>query len=345
MKKPYLKQLGTLVILGAIMMLWMTRGKVDDIYAVMRTMDQRWLALGALSLMSYLSLEAVAFQRLLYVLGEPRSFWHCLHYACADFFFSNVTPGGAGGQPGQYAAMTQDGLSAPVTLLALFAFNLIYHLILLGWVLGGVLTGMGSMLWRLTWLRVLLVVGVLAQGYFVVQFLLLLFWPKASRFLLETALRGGRRWRGLAFIAKREESLREKHALYEQLSGDLKKHWARLVLPCLWIVPMLAASYSIGFAVYCSLGGGELSWGRFILLQGLATVATESLPLPAGVGAVESSHGLLYQALLGVEKGLVLVGCTRLLWCYGGLLFAGVGMILFQYLRGKCGSKVNRLFI
>lgn len=182
MKKPYLKQLGTLVILGAIMMLWMTRGKVDDIYAVIRTMDQRWLALGALSFVSYLSLEAVAFQHLLYMLGEPRSFWRCLHYACADFFFSNVTPGGAGGQPGQYAAMTQDGLSAPVTLLALFAFNLIYHLILLGWVLGGVIAGMGSMLWRLTWLRVLLVAGVLAQGYFVVQFLLLLFCPKLRGF-------------------------------------------------------------------------------------------------------------------------------------------------------------------
>ncbi|NLY08334.1 MAG: flippase-like domain-containing protein [Tissierellia bacterium] len=289
----------------------------------------------------YLSFESLAYKGLLNRLGENTTFFRSLGYSMSDFLFSSITPGGSGGQPGQFYFMVKDGMSPSNSVFSLFPFNMVYHICLI--VIGAIaiITGAMNVIADVNLIKILIIYGLLAQLLMVIWLSLALHSKRVLPIIVKTFFNIARKVPFLKRLANKEAECNEHMEQYKVNGQWLKRNPATALKLAFWIMGMLFFSYSVPYFIYRGLGYAQLNWIQFVLLQGLVVIALESIPIPGGVGVAEHTFTGVYSAITISGGGFALMILTRAVNLYGGMLFGILGIAILALSWNKNDIKLR----
>lgn len=91
----------------------------SELAIIIKNVDLKFALIAILSMLVYLTCEAINIGRMLKALGEKSQFFKNFKYALIGFFFSAITPAASGGQPMQIYFMYKDKINVANSTLAL----------------------------------------------------------------------------------------------------------------------------------------------------------------------------------------------------------------------------------
>lgn len=339
MQKQGKKLFSVVLISLLIIIILYKKSDPKNLREILLSANKKYLILAALSFLMYSMMEAVSFQYLLKKFGYKIRLTRTWGYAMSDFFFSTITPGGSGGQPGQLFFMARDNISPGACMMSLFPFNLVYHV----WL---IIYSVFAMIWlkeNLVWnslLRPFIVYGILAQLLFVLVLALLIFNESIIIRIKDSLFRLLEKIKWIKNLDEKKARVDNEINEYAHCVHLLKGHSKMFIALAPLIFLMLFFSYSVSYWVYRSLGYHELTWAHMILIQSLIIVAVESVPIPGSVGIVEAGMLGVYNNLVPDSNAFAWMFLTRSLSFYFGLILGGIkvsSMKKENFRRGRKG--------
>lgn len=295
--------------------------------------ENSYLLLGIGFVIIFVCSESVIIYRLMCTVKFRISMLLCLKYSFIGFFFSAVTPSATGGQPMQIYYMKRDGIDVATSSVVLIIITIVYKLVLM---LLSVVFGIAEFSYiadKLGNIWILILFGMLANIMFV-AFLLVAIYKQS--FAVKTV---GKLilWLGKMHIIKnRDKSLKKALCAlkkYDKSAGYIKDN--RMMLLEVFVITTIQrlAMFSVTYLVYKAFGLEGHSFLQIVALQTLIALAADSLPLPGGIGATESSFLILYKDIFG--KHLILPGMLLSRGIsYYALIFMSAVVTLFAHLLG-----------
>lgn len=177
--------------------------------------DIRFVAIGFACMFLFVNCEAANIRLLMGTFGKKVPYWRSLSYAFTDFYFSAITPSATGGQPMQLYYMVRDGFGAAHSSFSLLATAAVYQMTVL--VYGCVMVGanLSFVMGQGRFIRLLLVFGVLVNGFCSGLILLIIFHGLlAEKTML--CIAGGLSRAGI--IKNRKRAIRKVEGLIDEYS-------------------------------------------------------------------------------------------------------------------------------
>lgn len=340
-RKSWLKVLGVFGA-GAVATAFFFKSAPPHSLAILRGAQLWDLGLAILFFLFYLLCEGATFRDLLRVQGEKVSLSRSTGYALADVFFSNISPGGSAGQPGQFFYMARDGIAPATCMMSLTVFNLFYHLAMVGLVLLGLLLGHGSRMMAVGAMGWLVPLGTMAQILFILFQGGLCFAPRIFTRLVLSLYHRLVKVRLFSRLKKKEAMLYEQIDLFRRAGEELRSHPRMMVTSGLGALGVLVFLYATTAFVARSLGVKDLGFFDLILIQAILRIAVESLPLPGSVGASEASLIAVGSLYMGPDRAFGWMFLSRLVSFYLGL-FLGAVAVAFMRRRRVPTRKASSL--
>lgn len=306
----------------SMLLLWKKQNG-PDVLPILLQMKPDYLMMAVCAFFLYLLMEALAFRYLLRLQGYQLSIMRGVGYSLADVFFSNISPGGSAGQPGQFYYMHRDGISSGDCMMSLTAFNSMYHLAMLLLVLLGIFTGMLSWVSSIVGMRVILWFGILCQIIFVIFQCSVMFSKKILPACVLKVFHTLKKHPRLNRWAKKEDRVNENIRQYKEFGEYLKQNPRIFLVILVYVTAMLFFINVISYFLYRALGFHQLSFLDLLSLQAIIRIAVESLPLPGGVGVSESSFLAMYSYFMPAPMAFGWMVSTRLITFFLGLLLGG----------------------
>ncbi|NLN97937.1 MAG: flippase-like domain-containing protein [Eubacteriaceae bacterium] len=317
-----------------------------DLKSILLRFQWPYLFVAAMSFVFYLLSETFAFSYLLKVNGHKIPVGRIFGYTLHDYFFSTITPGGSGGQPGQFYAMQRDRIPPAHCLTTLFTFNAVYHIAMLFIAVWAMTMGATQMVAKIPAMKMLTVYGIGAQILFVALLTALLLTEDLVPKGIFLFFHGIRRIPLLKKFACTQEKLQQQCEEYQVSSAFIKSNPIVFLKTFIYILPMLLFFYAIPYCLYRGLGYHHLGLWQMIAIQSVAVVALESVPLPGSVGVGELSLTAVYALIIPLPEAFVLMFLTRALHLYFGLLLSAIGVLTMKekpILReGKSLKKLDK---
>lgn len=323
--KSWMKVLGVFGA-GAVATAFFFKGAPAHSLRILQGANLFDLGLAVLFFLLYLLCEGATFRDLLGVQGEKVSLSRSTGYALADVFFSNISPGGSAGQPGQFFYMARDGIAPATCMMSLTVFNLFYHVAMVGLVLLGFLLGHGSRIMAVGPMGWLVPLGTAAQILFILFQGGLCFAPRIFTRLVLSLYRRLVKVRLFSRLTKKEAMLYEQIDLFRRAGEELRSHPRMMVNSGLGALGVLICLYATTAFVARSLGVVDLGFFDLILIQAILRIAVESLPLPGSVGASEASLIAVGSLYMGPDRAFGWMFLSRLVSFYLGLLLGGLAV-------------------
>lgn len=320
------KKLALVLFFSLLSIIILANKQGFDIFKNVKEMNIEFLFLAGASFLMYLLMESLAFKYLLNKFGYLPKLKRTFYYAASDFFASSISPGGSAGQPVQYMAMTGDNISTADTVMSLFSYNAVYHVMML--LLAGVtiITGEANFIHEIPALKIMCIYGTCAQLFFVCVLVCLMFskrkFPKIIKGIFEFL------WK-FEFFKKRlgDRDALDKHFEEQKMAGKyLKEHPIIFIRLMMYILPLLIFYYSVPYCVFKGFGV-DLGYIHAVSAQFITMLAIESIPLPGGVGVVELGASSVYD-LFAPGMGFVVMVFSRTFNFYFGLLIGGLTVSL-----------------
>ncbi|MDO5713867.1 MAG: lysylphosphatidylglycerol synthase transmembrane domain-containing protein [Tissierellia bacterium] len=338
-KKNLYKVLGVLVVsLLSMVFLWQ-KSQGEHLGMILKSINPIFLLAGGGAFFVYLSMEALAFRYLLKNQGYDISIWRGIGYTLSDSFFSNISPGGSAGQPGQFYYMHRDGISSAACMMSLVAFNSMYHVGMLIIMVFAYFIGATSFVLEVKGMKAMVIFGILCQVFFVLFQCGMMFSNRFLPNMVRKFFKIVKKYPKLHKISEKEEDFLEQVDLYQSYGKSFKERPMIFVRVLLYDIVLLVALYSVSYWVYRGLGFQQYSILEIIALQSVITIAVESLPLPGGVGVSEGSLLAIYSQLIPSSYAFGWMLVTRSLSFYTGLVFGGIVVFSMKKLFFK--EEVN----
>lgn len=307
--------------------------------------DKLWLLTAFAAAGLFLCCEGCNLARLLRASGcEAVGIKNGLHYACAGFFFSAVTPSASGGQPMQLYRMHRDGVDFARGSLALLGEFLSFQAASTALAAAGFLFQRRFLAEELGGGQYFLLAGMGLNLLAAALALLLIVRPGAAGRLAELAVRLVSR-----FSRKRgrqaEAFLSSQLAEYGNGAAQLRRNPVLIAKTLATTLLQLAAMYGVTYLAYRAMGFDTWSFLQVTALQAVLSVSVSVLPLPGAVGVSEGVFLLLFQAAApGSAAGAFMI-LSRTAGFYfpvaaTGILTAALGM--FPVKAGVSGEEAGR---
>jgi hypothetical protein len=277
--------------------------ELPEIIRDLKMASPKWIALGAVAAIFFVSGESVIIHYMLRVLDQKTSFLRCLKYSFIGFFFCYITPSSTGGQPMQMFHMKRDkikiGYSTLIMLLITIAYKSVLILLALGFLVFNfnvVEQYAGDMKW-------LIVLGFVLNLAFIAALLLVFIKPIWARALgiktvgLLTKLR----------IMKRKNKDKYTEKLisicdtYAMGADYIKKNLSVVFNVFVLTAVQRICLFSITWIVYRAYGLDQTSFVDILTLQIMIGVAVEMLPLPGAAGISEGCFLLTFTEIFGMK--------------------------------------------
>ena len=302
--------------------------------------DIRFVAIGFACMFLFVNCEAANIRLLMGTFGKKVPYWRSLSYAFTDFYFSAITPSATGGQPMQLYYMVRDGFGAAHSSFSLLATAAVYQMTVL--VYGCVMVGanLSFVMGQGRIIRLLLVFGVLVNGFCSGLILLIIFHGLlAEKTML--CIAGGLSRAGI--IKNRKRAIRKVEGLIDEYSRGgayLRQYPLAAVRIFIHSAVQLTAFYLVPYWA-CRALGISASAKDFLALQAILSLAVTAVPLPGSVGASEGSFLVLYRTLLGAGQSFSVMLLSRGISFYAMLCISGLATAFLQFARrGKSASPV-----
>jgi uncharacterized protein (TIRG00374 family) len=292
---------------------------------------------GGIGLMFLFELCETTCTRLILGALETRTtFFRCLTYSFAGFYFSSITPAASGGQPAQIYCMNQDGIPVAHGTLDMLIIAIFYQTVTLLYAFAALVFFPGML--RVFGVGAGLLLGIGITVLFLLTLVMLAFlWVPSFAIRPAGAV--------LAFfsrihIVKDLSAARKKldHQLeqYQQGAALIKRR--PILIPALFgiMVVQLTALYLVPYMVYSSFGMSNAGVFEFLAVQSLLSLAVYCVPLPGAAGVSEAVFLRVYARLFGAAGVAPALVLSRGISCYGFLLLMGVLTAVIQvYKRRK----------
>lgn len=293
-----------------------------QLFQSMRLANGWYLLAGCVAMCLFSLGEAANIYNGFSIMKTPVSFWLCIKYAVAGFFFSSITPSASGGQPMQVYYMHKDHIPVAKGSLALLLELISYQIATIGIALVGIFLKWDFLSSQTGSLKYLFAAGLLLNLLLLLLIAIAVFSKKLIHSLMRFVVKVVsfvQRKDGAEFYQKAERMVEE----YQQSAVYIRKNKRKMGRMLLVSFLQIAALHSVVFWVYRSFGFYEYGFLDVVLLQAVLFITVSALPLPGTVGVGESGFLLLYKTLFpGAYLGS------------GMLLSRGINLYLYVIVTG-----------
>ena len=320
-----------LVIASIIAVIWIafSNSELENAWEALEHLNPVWV-LGILGCwFAYMFFDALSVWAYLRQEGFGIGIWRCVNATLIGFYYSNITPSSAGGQPMQVNSLRKAGIpvgygTMAATIRLLCNQFVICLLSMVFWLMNRefVLRQLGDAVWlcRLGWLInfVTVPLGLMAvyQRNLIQRIALWAIHLAARIHLIKN--------QGAA-VAVTTEVLDTYHTALM----DLTRKPGRLILQILCSCLSLTGLISSIFFVYHAFGFSGTPWYQLITVSFLLFISACYTPLPGASGAQEGGFLLYYQGIIPGDR----IGLALLIWrffTYYMFLIVGVFTVVLD---------------
>ena len=308
--KKWLSFLFIILSIGAVFLIAFGNQELENAWEAFARMDMLWL-LGVFGCwLVYTVFDGLNYWAYLRAQGFSISVGRAVNVALIGFYYSNITPSAAGGQPMQVNSMRKAGIPVGYGTMAVtirFITNQ-FMIFFLGFTLfllnrDFVYQQLGGAMW---WVRF----GWLINFGSVPLVLLAAF----KRNWMQALLRGLIRLLVKLHLTKDPDLLTAKVSetldTYHTALHDLIRHPGQIVIQfTLSMISLLGLGFTVVF-VYHAFGQQGTPWYQLLTISFLLYVSAAATPLPGASGAQEGGFLLYYRGLF--TEGII--GLALLVW-------------------------------
>lgn len=287
----------------------------ENLKEVFFSMNKKYLFYAMIFFMLFRFMEAIGLYKMFRNFGQRVKMKNCINYSVLRYFFSQLTPSGGGGQPGQFYFMIRDGIKANKALSVIVPFNIMYHFSLSAFGIISLTTGLRHVIFDEK-LKLLFCFGLFVQ--FIMFLAIILAFVKSdilSRIIIAIVYRIRnipileRFYRDPQFIIENIESIK---ANVMSIVGDKKKFLKLFLLQA----AMLFFYYGMTYFTYRAMGFTNYGILDITRAQSLITVAVEFIPTPGAAGFSEFMMFTAYNRLISQDMALNWMMVNRFLNLY-----------------------------
>ncbi|MBR7000121.1 MAG: flippase-like domain-containing protein [Lachnospiraceae bacterium] len=331
-KAGYIFHVSVILVITALILYFMFRG--DDakrIICHLKKARKPWIVLGAALMLVFIFIESVQLKVMFDGMKQKISWWRCFLLSNVEYFFAQITPGAAGGQPIQMIYMTRFGVDVLVGALACMMIAVWYKAAFLTIFIIALIFRPNLVLSSIRRVPILFSIGVLFQLISVFFLWIGIFRPKAATALVGKIIGLGAK---LHIVKNPEAANRKAQAsisMYHYGSGYLRDNKMVVFRMFLYTVVQRLAYFSVTFCVAKALGVGHVDWLSVVAVQAILSLSVDMLPIPGAAGAnelvfVNLQRKLFTPALMGA--GLLL---NRGITYYFLMISCGIFTILANF--------------
>ena len=298
-----------------------------------------YLCAAAVMMFCFIFFEGLAIIVICRAFGYRIRGYNGFAYSATDLYFSAITPSATGGQPACAYFMVKDGIPGVVTTVALLINLMVYSFSIV--TIGAVVFVLRPSVFANfnTLSRILIILGAVVQGAFVVFFYLLV---RHER-LLSGICRGTVRLLGklhlLHNIAEKEKKLDAVFEDYRERAALITGHKKTILKAFLF--NLIQRSSQIAVSVFCFLATGG-TWDRafdIFATQSYAVLGSNCVPIPGAMGV--SDYLMLdgFGQWMGEEAATSLELLSRSVSFYACILICGI-VALLKFIQIKRRKNV-----
>ena len=336
-KAGFILQILIIILIAALTFHKMFHGEdAREIIRCLRRAKKCWIAIGALLMVFFVFAEAVQLRILFRGMGQKISLFRCYLLSNIEFFFAQITPGAAGGQPIQMIYMGRFGVDMLVGALACMVIAVLYKAAFLLIFLVTLLLRPKLVLSTISRVPVLFSFGVIFQLLSIFFLTLCIFRPVWASALLEKIIRLGVK----LHIVKHPDRARAKAKysveMYRNGSKFLKEHKWVVARMFLYTVLQRLAYFSVTFCVAKALHVRHADWLGIVAIQVILSLSVDALPLPGAAGANEAVFLRIQERWFHTEERLgAALLLNRGLTYYFLLICCGAFTVCANFMRKK----------
>ena len=307
----------------------------DEFMASIGGASPWWIAAAALSMIAYISFEAVALLCILREFGRRLNPFRGLVYSSADIYFSAITPSATGGQPASAYFMHCDGISGTLAAVVLLGNLLMYSCSTVG--VGIISTAIAPLtLTRFSvFSRILIIAGFSVQVALLLLIILIIKKEKII-FSLGAAIVT---FLGKIRIIKDPEEKKKKiaHSMEEYREHAAFLSGKKKMMGKVLIFNMLQRIFQILVTVftYLALGNPAHDAVKVFSLQTYTSIGAYCIPIPGSMGVTDYLMLDGFSSVIADENMIVNFELlSRTLSFYSCIFICGM-IVFFSYLFGK----------
>jgi len=266
----------------------MFRGKdAKRIIYCLKNAKKGWIVLAASMMLVFTFVESVQLKVMFDGMKQKISWWRCFLLSNVEYFFAQITPGAAGGQPIQMVYMTRFGVDVLVGALACMMIAVWYKAAFLTIFIVALIFRPNLVLGSIRRVPILFSIGVLFQLISVFFLWIGIFRPKAATALVHKIIRLGAK----LHLVKDEAASRRKAetsiTMYHYGSEYLRNNKMVVFRMFLYTIIQRLAYFSVTFFVAKALGVRHVDWLSVVAVQAILSLSVDMLPIPGAAGANE----------------------------------------------------------
>lgn len=309
--------------------------ELSEVLYYIHEANNGYLILGVVLALLFVCSESVIIQRLLNTVKINIPLLRCIKYSFVGYFFSAVTPSATGGQPMQVIWMKRDKISVADSTLVLMIVTAAYKTVLIGLSAisvifeGKFITEHAGNIWYLV------VFGVICNIAFIIFLVFAVFRQSwITRIIGKSVF-----WLGKHHIIKdRTRWLKKAWKVLSRYdtSADFLKQNKKVLRSVIWItIFQRLCLFAVTYVVYRSFGLHDVSACQIIALQTVIALAVDSLPLPGGIGASESSFLVIFLTIFGEDYILPGMLLSRGITYYAMIFISGAITLITHYKKTR----------
>jgi hypothetical protein len=327
--KKLLSILFIILSIATVVVIAFSNNELKNAWGVMGQLDLKWLAGIFLCWVVYTVFDGMNYWAYLKAQGFKISLGRAVNVALIGFYYSNITPGAAGGQPMQVNSMRKAGIPVGYGTMAVtirfianqFVISMM-SLVLFLIYRDFVYEQLGGVIWvaRIGWLINFGAVPVVILAAFKRN------WVQALAGWLIGLLEK------MHLIRNREVMMANVTSVldtYQTALRDLIQKPAQMLVQLLCsFISLLGLTASVIF-VYHAFGQSGTSWGKILCMSCLLFVSASYTPLPGASGAQEGGFLIYFKGIF--KDGTI--GLALLIWrffTYYLFLIVGVFTVLLE---------------
>ena len=300
----------------------------------LRHAHKGWLLCALAAMFGFIFFEGMAIIRVTDRLGYRRSPASGIVYGASDVYFSAITPSASGGQPVCAWFMMRDGIPGATTTVTLLITLVMYTLSLL-------LTGLLAMLFYFPVFaafsplaRLMIILGCLVLLVLGLFFVALLKEPRILTRICNAFLRLLKKLRLLRAAEKLQDRLDTVMEEYALCSKMLLGKGNVLAESFFWNLCQRLSYYLVPFLLFLATGKGAAMAGKATLIQCLACVGSNCIPIPGAMGAADFMLLDGFRQFLSEDASITMEMLCRGVTFYGSVS-TGLIIVIIGYFAGR----------
>lgn len=304
-----------------------------------RSANPFYIAAAVVCMLLFIIFEGEALRVILKAYGNPVTHRSAAFYSATDIYFSAITPSATGGQPASAYMMMRDGLPGSITTIALLANIVMYTASILVIGIVAFIVYPSAFLGLAGVSRVLVYIGIIAQAFLLLFFVLLLSNEKILRSLAIGALRIGGK---LRIIRRVDERVQKASAALDNYARDLQAlrgHRLMLVKVFFLNVAQRFSQIAVTSFVFLATGGDAVGAINIFALQCYVVLGATYLPIPGAMGVTDFLMLDAFSRMLSEEAATNLELLSRTLSFYCCIALCAI-CVLVRFLTTKRKEKL-----